>query len=315
MFPIAAAALATWMAGLAAQAPAPPSPAVRSPERPFRAGVDIVSITATVVDGNGGYVSGLTRDAFEVFEDMQPQAITHFTSNRVPVSLGLLLDVSDSMYGQRIKDARSAVSTFLLDLLSPDDEFFVIAFNHAPRTLFQWSHTPDQVAARLETLYPSGGTAIYDAMLAALPLFEMRNRQRAAVVLISDGADTASDANVRDVRTALLRSDAFVYAVAIDPPDTRPINTRVNPYTLREMTDDTGGRTEVVHGTADLGAATRRIADDLNHQYVFGYTSLKKPDGQYHSIRVKLKREGLRVRARRGYVAFRPPDGGSRPKN
>jgi VWFA-related protein len=297
------ATLAVTCAGLAAQGPAAPGQTVRSPERPFRTGVDVVSITATVVDANGGYVSGLTRGDFEVFEDGQPQPITHFTGERVPVSLGLLLDVSDSMYGQRIKDARAAVSTFLLELLSPDDEFFVIAFNHAPRTLMQWSHTPDQVSARLEGLRPSGGTAIYDSVLTALPLFEVRSRQRAAVVLISDGADTASDATVRDVRSSLLRSDAFVYAVAIDPPDTRPINAKVNPYTLREMTDDTGGRTEVVHDTADLGAATRRIADDLNHQYVFGYTSSKKPDGQYHSIRVKVAGEGLRVRARRGYVA------------
>jgi Ca-activated chloride channel homolog len=300
---ITAIVLAGWIAALPAQAPTPPDAAVRSPERPFTSGVDVVSITATVVDGNGGYVSGLTRDDFEVLEDGQPQAITHFTGDRVPVALGLLLDVSDSMYGQRIKDARAAVSTFLVDLLSPDDEFFVIAFNHAPRTLVPWSHAPDQVSARLETLHPSGGTAIYDSMLAALPLFETRNRQRAAVVLISDGADTASDANVRDVRSALLRSDAFVYAVAIDPPSTRPINARVNPYTLREMTDETGGRTEVVHDTRDLAAATQRIADDLNHQYVFGYTSLKKPDGKYHGIRVKVAGEGLRVRARRGYVA------------
>ena len=126
------------------------------------------------------------------------------------------------------------------------------------------------------------------------------------VVLISDGADTASDARVRDVRSALLRSDAFVYAIAIDPPsDTRAINARVNPYALREITDDTGGRTDVVHDSADLGAATARIADELNHQYVLGYTSPRPPDGQYHSIRVRVTRPDHRVRARRGYVATR----------
>ena len=125
--------------------------------------------------------------------------------------------------------------------------------------------------------------------MAALPLFEQRSRQRASIVLISDGADTASDARVRDVKSALLRSDAFVYTIAIDPPsDTRPINARVNPYALREITDDSGGRTEVVHDSADLGAATARIADELNHQYVLAYTSVRAPDGQYHSIRVRV---------------------------
>ena len=79
----------------------------------------------------------------------------------------------------------------------------------------------------------------------------------------------------------------------------------MNPYALREITDDTGGRTEVVHDSADLGAATARIADELNHQYVLGYTSPAAPDGQYHSIRVRVTRPDYRVRARRGYVATR----------
>ena len=137
-------------------------------------------------------------------------------------------------------------------------------------------------------------------MLAPLPLFERRSRQRAAILIISDGADTASDASVRDVKSALLRSDAFAYAIAIDPPDALPINRRVNPYALREITDDSGGRTEVVHDSADLEAATARIADELNHQYVLAYTSARAPDGQYHSIRVRVTRPDHRVRARRG---------------
>jgi Ca-activated chloride channel family protein len=285
------------------QAPSPGGVVAAPSDRPFRTSVDVVSITATVVDANGGYVSGLGRDDFEIYEDGQRQQITHFTGERVPVSLGLLLDVSDTMFGQRLKDARTAVSNFLFELLAPDDEFFVIAFNHAPRTLVEWSHTPEQVEAKLNALYPSGGTAIYDALMAAIPLFERRNRQRAAVVLITDGEDNSSDHTARDVRSLLLRSDAFVYGVAVDPPERRAINREVDMTTLHEVTADTGGRAERVRNPVDLRAATQRIADDLNHQYVLGYTSLRKPDGQYHSIRVKVTQEGLRVRARRGYVA------------
>jgi len=85
-----------------------------------------------------------------------------------------------------------------------------------------------------------------------------------------------------------------------DDFDALPINTRVNPYTLREITDDSGGRTEVVHDSSDLETATARIADELNHQYVLAYTSARAPDGQYHSIRVRVTRPDLRVRARRG---------------
>jgi Ca-activated chloride channel homolog len=290
----------------AAQA-APPGPrgqgSVRAPEWRFRTGVDVVSITATVFDAEGGLVSGLTRHDFEVFEDGRPQQLTHFTGERVPIGLGLLLDASDSMRGSRIRDARKSVARFLFELLDQDDEFFVMAFNHAPQLIAPWTSRSDQVEPRLESLRPWGGTSIYDAVLAAVPVFEQRSRQRAAIVVISDGADTASDATVRQVRSALLRSDAFVYAIAIDPPDTRPTSTRVNPYALREITDDSGGRTEVVHDMADLDTATARIAEELNHQYVLGYNPTRPPDGQYHSIRVRVIKPGHRVRARRGYVA------------
>ena len=136
----------------------------------------------------------------------------------MPVGLGVLLDVSDSMFGQRIVDARTAVEQFLFTLLNPADEFFVTAFNHAPRALTPWTATPSVVSDALNSLRPSGGTAIYDAVISALPQINRRNRQRAALLIISDGADTASDANLRDVRGALLRSDAFVYAIAIDSP-------------------------------------------------------------------------------------------------
>jgi Ca-activated chloride channel family protein len=274
-------------------------------ERPFQTDVEIISVTATVVDAEGRLVPGLGRDSFEIYEDGVPQTVSQFTNDRVPVGLGLVLDVSDSMYGQRIKDARAAVGRFLLELLDPADEFFVLAFNHQARLLTLWTNAPAVVRPRLDELRPSGGTAIYDAVLAALPHFDNRTRQRAALVVISDGADNSSDAGLRDVRSALVRSDAFAYAIAIDPPRREAINTAVNPWTLRQITDDSGGRTEVVHDTGDLGAATARIAEELNSQYVLGYYAPRKPDGQYHSIRVKVREAGHRVRARRGYVADR----------
>jgi Ca-activated chloride channel family protein len=271
--------------------------------RPFRSGIELTSITATVRDGAGHLVKGLDRDAFEVFEDGEPQTITQFTHDRVPIGLGVLLDISDSMFGRRIKDARSAIDRFLFELLDPGDEFFVLAFNHQPHLLTGWTNTPDLVRHALDGLRPSGGTAAYDAVLAALPTIAQRSRERAALLLVSDGADTASNATLREVRSALVRSDTFVYAIAIDSPEPQPINTRVNATTLREITDDSGGRTEVVHSGAELVDATARIAEEINHQYVLGYTSPRGADGKYHSIRVRVRGSEYKVRARNGYVA------------
>jgi Ca-activated chloride channel homolog len=276
-----------------------PSPSIRA-DRPFKSGVEIISIAATVTDTEGHLVADLPREAFEVFEDGERQSITQFTNERVPLGLGLLLDVSDSMFGKRIRDARAAVDRFLFDLLDPADEFFVLAFNHRPRPLTGWTRAREEVQHALATVQPSGGTAIFDAILESLPLIAARNRQRAAILVISDGADTASNAGLRDVAAALLRSDAFVYAIAIDSPERQAINTRVNVDTLRQITADSGGRTEVVHNSDDLADATARIAQELNSQYVLGYSSSHPSDGRFHSIR--LRAAGYHVAARRGYV-------------
>jgi Ca-activated chloride channel family protein len=293
--------VALWALGTAAERGAQDQP-IRD-KRPFRSGIELTSVTATVRDAAGRLVTGLPREDFELFEDGEPQTITQFTHDRVPISLGVLLDVSDSMYGKRIDDARTAIDRFLFELLDPEDEFFILAFNHRPHVITSWTNAPDVVRRALDTLHPSGGTAAYDSVLAALPLVAHRDRQRAALLLISDGADTASSATLREVRSALVRSDAFVYAIAIDPPEPLPINAQVNPTALRELSDDSGGRTEVVHNTVDLLSATARIAEELNSQYVLGYTSPRGADGQYHSIRVRIRGPDYRVRARNGYIA------------
>jgi len=273
------------------------------PDARFHSEVDLVTVTATVIDESGHPVTGLPIDAFDLFEDGDRQPITQFTNERVPISLAVLLDVSDSMFGQRLVDARGAVERFLFELLDPEDEFAVVSFNHDVHPLTTWTRTPDVVRKAFEPLRAWGATAIYDAVLGSLPLMAARSQPRAGVIIISDGADTASDATVRDVRMALLKSDAFVYAIAIDPPARRAINRAVNPSALSDITDGSGGHTELVHGTADLQSATAVIADELNKQYLLGYSSSRAPDGKYHSIRVRTHDPKFRVRARNGYIA------------
>jgi Ca-activated chloride channel family protein len=273
----------------------------------FKSGVDLISVTATVFDANGRLITGLQREAFEIYEDGERQPVAQFTNERVPVSLAVLLDVSDSMFGQRLVDARAAVQRFLFDLLDEEDEFSVIAFNHEPAPLTDWTQAPDVVTHAMDGLRPFGSTALYDAVLTTLPMMNTRAKQRASVLIISDGADTASDATLRDVRSALVRSDAFVYAIAIDPPAKRAINETVNVSALNEITTGSGGNTELVHETTGIVAATSRIAEELNSQYVLGYHSPRPADGSYHSIRVRVTDPELRVRARRGYVAVQRP--------
>ena len=272
---------------------------------PLRSSVELTVVTATVRDENGKLVTKLPREAFEIFEDGTAVQVSQFSNERVPLGLGLLLDVSDSMFGRRIKDAESAVERFLTSLLDPSDAFFVMAFNHEPRVLFGWKTDASGVHEALTALRPMGSTAIYDAIAAAIPLLDNRPRERAALVLITDGTDTASDLSLHDLRPALIRTDAFVYAIAIDTPEPQPIAQHISIDTLNEITGQSGGRTEVVRATADLDTATASIAEELNHQYLIGYSSPHPADGQYHSIRVRTINPAYKVRARAGYVAVK----------
>lgn len=287
-----------------AQATGEQSPATDLPH--FKTAVSLTTVTATVTDAAGRLVPRLPVDAFELFEDGEPQRITQFTNERVPVSMGILLDGSDSMYGRRISDARLAIYRFLSDLLDPADEFSLVVFNHQQRLLTEWTDDRALAFTMLHPVRPWGSTAIYDAVAAAIPMGETRHRQRAALLVLSDGADTASDVALRDLRRLLLRSDLFIYAIGVDSPDRRAINAAVNATALAEVTDQSGGRTYVVHDMSEVTLALDRIAEELNSQYLIGYSSSKSEDGKYHSIRVRVRGGEYKVRARNGYIAALP---------
>ena len=161
--PVVASTILAVAASLAAQTP------LVKEDRPFRSGIELTSVAATVTDSEGRLMTGLDRAVFEVFEDGIKQEVTQFTRERVPIGLGVLIDISDSMFGKRITDARTAVNTFLFTLLDPADEFFLVAFNHKARPQTGWTQSQSEVQHALGLLVPSGGTAIYDAILSSMP--------------------------------------------------------------------------------------------------------------------------------------------------
>jgi VWFA-related protein len=269
----------------------------------FRGSVTTVEVYVTVTDHAGRLITGLTKSDFEVYEDGDRQPVTQFSDQRTPVSVGVLLDISDSMRGQPIVDARSAVDRFVTDLLDPGDELFVGAFNHLPRILSTWTVPPSSLGGRFEHERPTGGTAIYDALFATTSMFQRRRHTRSALIVISDGADTASDHSLVEARDRLRPSDAFVYAIAIDSSIDRRVSTRVNPEALRELTGPSGGYTEIITSSADIDPATQRIADELNSQYTLGYATTRPQDGSWRSIRVRVRDHNYLARSRRGYFA------------
>ncbi len=304
----AALAAAGWPRLAHGQGANPRPPVQRVRPRPvisndiFRIDAELVPTTVTVRDGTGRLVTSLGQDDFNVAEAGSVQPITQFAHERVPVSLALVLDISDSMRGPRMDDARNALLAFADDLLKPEDEAALLVFNHESRVLLGWTTDRGRLREALEGVRPTGGTAIYDAVNSALPLFEDRRNPRAAIILVSDGADTASDIAVIDLKQRLGRGDVFLYGIAVDSPNDRA-STRINPQVFRELSAQSGGYAEIVSSSADIGPATSRIAEELNAQYMIGYTPTTPGDGKYRSIRVSVDRSlGYSIRARRGVV-------------
>jgi VWFA-related protein len=309
----------------------------------FRSGVDLVNVTATVTDEDGRFVSGLRREDFTVYEDGKLQDVSHFSNDRVPVSLGLLLDTSGSMSADKMGAARAAIDRLIYDLLGKDDELFLVEFATNARLTQGWTADRRAISRAVREASAAGGTAIYDAVATAIPTAQAGTHRKKALLVISDGNDTNSATSVSVLRQQIRESDVLVYALGIDgtgrrsvggarPPVQIPFpvplpfpgsrrppigggggnggstfpsapGDRVNADALRQITDDTGGRTEIVRGSEGLGSATARIADELSKQYYLGYSSAAERDGQWHSIRVAVRDRRLTVRARRGYIA------------
>jgi VWFA-related protein len=326
------------------------APRLEAQDDRFRTGIELINVTATVTDRDGHVVPSLRKDDFAVYENGKQQEIAFFSSERMPVSLGIVLDSSGSMTPEKMTAARSAIERFIFELLDPDDELFFVEFANAPRLAQPWTTDRKAISRAVAEVVPAGGTAIYDAIAAALPVASTGRHRKKALLLISDGNDTNSRRTMEDVQRLIRESDVLVYALGVDgsdrdaprvlrprtpfpPPRFQirmpfpgpggggrlpprvpppiggrgpwqgPPGERVDADTLRSLTDDTGGRAEIVRGFADLGPATAKLAEELRSQYFLGYASTEPKDGRWHAIRVEVRGRRATVRARRGFIA------------
>ena len=182
----------------------------------FRTGIELVNVAATVTDARGRFVGGLTKDDFRVYEDGEPVEITQFDNERVPVSLGIALDTSGSMDGRKMEAARNALDRFLYDLLGPDDEIFLYRFDYTPVLLQDWTTSRDRLRRAIRDIRPPGGTALYDAVADSVPRVAEGRHRKKALLIISDGNDTTSETDDRELRALIRENEALVYAIGID---------------------------------------------------------------------------------------------------
>jgi Ca-activated chloride channel family protein len=290
-----------------AQAPqaTPPGPETAGP---IKVKTDLVSLTLTVTDLYGRYVSALDKDAFTIIDNNQEQEITFFSDSDAPVSLGILFDVSGSMGGEKIQKARKALSRFI-NSSHPNDEYFLIAFNSRAQLLLDRSRDGDAVLQKLTLVNPRQNTALYDAVYLGIERVTRGSHQKRALLIISDGQDNSSRYNFGEVRRLMKESDVVTYAVGIiDAGDTASQLGMQGQAFLDELTSVTGGKSFYPSSDIEMDEIFERIAIELRHQYSIGYTPKDfQPDGKWRKVKVKVKpRRGLprlTVRSREGYYA------------
>ncbi len=269
---------------------------------------DLVTLTLTVTDYYGRYVSGLTEDAFTIFDDKKKQDIVFFSDTDAPVSIGILFDVSGSMTGTKIANARNALSRFI-NTSHPRDEYFLIAFNKRAQLLMDRTRDGEAVLNKLTLVEPKHNTALYDACYLGVERVTRGVHQKKALLIISDGQDNASRYNFKEVRRLMKESDVVIYSVGIlEAKDQTTLEGIQGQSYLDELANVTGGKSFYPTSAVEMDEIFERIALELRHQYSIGYVpSNFEPDGEWHKVKVKVNPPRglprLTVRSREGYYA------------
>jgi len=320
----AAASTAAWTALVVAQqAAAPAVPAgAQEPTPVFRSGVEVMNLSVTVTDKRGRPITDLTQDDFLIFEDRQPQTIVSFASARektsTPIGLGLVLDASQSMTRDRLGAMRTAVQIMVNDRLRKDDELYFVEFASDVRVTVPWTTNKGEVIGAIRRIQTRTGTALYDAIRRALDLSRTGRHRKQVVLIISDGGDTHSTVNRRELAMLARASGVILYALVVDSEGGfgaragGDYKVRQAAAELAQLTDATGGRTEYVQGFAEMENAIEQMGKEFTQQYELAYAR-RPDDGRFHEIMVVVKRTDIIVRHRIAYLAGPLPPSSSPP--
>jgi VWFA-related protein len=264
-----------------------------------RVATDLVVLNVTATNASNAYVHGLERANFKVYEDGQEQQITNFSREETPFAAALLLDVSGSMEG-RVSMARSAAIRFL-DGLRADDMAAVYSFHRKVELVQDFSQSRD-LSPMAYNLAAKGATALHDAIVRAAADLAKRPEKRRAIIVLSDGGDTSSEASSDKALAAALAANATIYTV--DMADKLPGSYQSNPAAgvLRDYANKSGGRFVPTPGGRALRDAFGEVLEELSNQYTIGYRpSNRSEDGRWRSIEIKVDRPDVKARTRRGY--------------
>ena len=279
----------------------------------FKSGVDLVQVNAIVRDRKGRFVQNLSVTDFEVFDAGQSKPISDFRHDMAGVSVALLFDVSGSMES-RLTTAREAASHVLSWLHDYRDEAGVFTFDTRLDEVTPFSTGLRVLPTELNAVQPFGATSLHDAIARTAEQLAVREGRRRAVVVLTDGNDTASRLTPGEVSAIASAIDVPVYILgvvtSIDDPAAEVATTTAERSalagSLTSLASWTGGHVFIVSSPAQRSIAARQIIDELRHQYLIAFESSGSPG--WHPLVVRARGKDLNVRARSGYIA-----GQSRP--
>jgi len=283
---------------------------VRKPQTNLRIDTNLVLVPVTVCDPLNRPVTGLEKEHFRVLDDKVEQTITHFAMDDEPVAVGLVFDISGSM-GPKLQKARMAATAFF-KTANTDDEFFLVEFNDQPKLEVPLTRDVEDIQNHLTFAQSKGRTALLDAIFLAMHELKKSQKNRKALLIISDGGDNSSRYTEAEVRTLVREADVLIYAVGVFEPygsRSRTPEEAGGPGLLNDLCEQTGGR----HLPADVNELpdiAAKIGVELRNRYVLGYSpSNQTRDGRYHTLQVKvitpkeLRLPVLRAHFRHGYYA------------
>jgi Ca-activated chloride channel family protein len=269
--------------------------------------VDLVLLNTTVTDNRNRHVTGLGKESFQVWEDKIQQEIQYFSAEDVPLSVGIIFDISGSM-GEKMTAARNAASTFLR-MGERDDEYFLVVFSNSPHMAESFTTDISKLQSRLLTTQAKGATSLYDALYLGLEQVGRGTSTRKALLLITDGEDNHSRYSFSDVKEFAKEHDVQIYAIGIvDQWSPQQVGGYQGRALLEDLANLTGGRAFFPASIYELEGICAQIGSDLKNQYVIGYRPLNHSnDGKWRKVRVKVDRPkgtpALSVRAKTGYYA------------
>jgi Ca-activated chloride channel family protein len=284
----------------------PALPLRGSKDKPIAISTDLVSLQVSVIDKEGQSAPGLDREAFAVYEDGVRQEISFFSNQDAPAAVGVVLDVSGSMTGEKISRAREALRRFI-QTSHEEDEYFLISFNQYPHLLLDGTRGSEEMLARISGVEPQGNTALYDTIAFSLEQVKRSRLNKRALIVISDGEDNRSRLDSGDVKRMLREAGITVYTILIGPLLPRSNGSGV----MEGLASATGGKSYFPGNAEKMSEAFEQIALELRRQYSLGYTLPNLvTDGKWRRIEVKVTPPPgfprLVVRMRKGYYALPP---------